>query len=173
MRTVVLRPRPAELEQVIERRHALGLDTFDEIWRGEYHMAPAPRFGHARLDDQISEVLRPYAELAGLVGTGPFNLGGPDDFRVPDRGYHREPHDAAEVYIPTAATVVEIVSPDDETWDKLPFYAAHGVGEVSIVEPETRRVIILARAGDQYVETGESSSLGIGAGTVERAIRWP
>ncbi len=40
MRTVVLGPPPAELEALIARRHSLGLDGSDEVWKGEYHMAP-------------------------------------------------------------------------------------------------------------------------------------
>ncbi len=37
MRTVIVGKRPPELEDLIERRHALGQDPFDEVWRGEYH----------------------------------------------------------------------------------------------------------------------------------------
>jgi hypothetical protein len=32
VKTVVLGPRPAELDVLIARRQALGLDTFDEVW---------------------------------------------------------------------------------------------------------------------------------------------
>ena len=35
MRTVVLGPPPAELQALIARRHSLGLDGFDEVWKGE------------------------------------------------------------------------------------------------------------------------------------------
>jgi Uma2 family endonuclease len=41
---------------------------------------------------------------------------------------------------PTAALVVEIVSPEDETWQKLPYYAAHEVDELLILDPEKRTV---------------------------------
>jgi Uma2 family endonuclease len=47
---------------------------------------------------------------------------------------------AAGTWLPTAALVVEIVSPEDETWEKLPFYAAHDVDEVQIVDPAERKV---------------------------------
>ncbi len=36
--------------------------------------------------------------------------------------------------------VVEIPSPGDETWHKLPFYAAHDVDEVLIVDPAEQTV---------------------------------
>ncbi|MHB8293109.1 MAG: PDDEXK family nuclease [Acidimicrobiales bacterium] len=70
-------------------------------------------------------ILDPPASAAGLVETGPFNLGEPDDFRAPDRSVHRD-FDPDAVYFPTAAVVVEIVSPGDETYYKLPIYTAHG-----------------------------------------------
>jgi hypothetical protein len=41
MKTVVLGPLSPEFEAILARRHALGHDLFDEIWEGEYHMAPA------------------------------------------------------------------------------------------------------------------------------------
>jgi Uma2 family endonuclease len=37
--------------------------------------------------------------------------------------------------VPTAALVVEIVSPGDESYKKLDFYAAQAVDEVVIVDP--------------------------------------
>jgi hypothetical protein len=171
VKTVVLGPRPAELEQLIERRRALGLDLFDETWEGAYHVAPPLRFRHVYLDDAVAAVLRPYAQPAGLIGSGPFNLGHEDDFRVPDRGLHREMVDA--VYLDTAAMVVEILSPDDETYEKFPFYAAHAVDEVLVVEPEGHLVRIFALQGTDYAETGRSALLGVDAGTLSRAIQWP
>jgi hypothetical protein len=94
MRTVVLGPRPAELDALIARRHSLGLDVHDEVWKGEYHMAAAAHGYHGWLDDEIAVMLHPLARQAALIGTGAFNLGRPDDFRVRDRGLHRRPPDA-------------------------------------------------------------------------------
>jgi Uma2 family endonuclease len=45
--------------------------------------------------------------------------------------------------------VIEIVSPGDESWKKLPFYAERRVVEVLIVDPSQRSVHWLALAGDQ------------------------
>ncbi len=167
----MLGTRPVELDQLIERRNALGQDLYDEVWEGVYHMAPEARLTHAYLDDQVAIVLHPYARAAGLIGSGPFNLGEPGDFRVPDRGYHRDTFDA--VYAPTAAIVVEILSPDDETFEKLPFYAARGVDEVIIADPDERRVRILARSGDRYDDVDRSALLGIDASSVAGEITWP
>lgn len=171
VKTVVLGPRPAELEQLIERRRAQGSDTFDEVWEGAYHLAPAPRFRHAYLDNALAVLLDPYVRAARLIGSGPFNLGQADDFRVPDRGLHRQVVDA--VFLETAAVVVEIVSPDDQTYEKLPFYADHRVEELLIVDPEERRVRIFMLEGGAYAETGHSALLGVDGSTLEAAISWP
>lgn len=171
MRTVVLGPRPPELEAVLERRRALGQDLYDEVWEGEYHLPPAPSHRHAVLDDEIAAVLRPLARRAGLVGSGPFNLGQPGDFRVPDRGLHRSR--SAEVWVATAAAVVEILSPDDETFEKLPFYARHRVDEVLVVDPASRTVRCWRLAGGSYEEAGESDLLGVDTADLAGAIDWP
>lgn len=67
---------------------------------------------------------------------------------MPDGGLHRARRWG--VWEPTAPLVVEIVSPDDETWQKLPFYAAHGVDEVLIVDPAKRAVHWLALVDGEH-----------------------
>jgi Uma2 family endonuclease len=172
MKTVVLGPRPVELERLIERRHALGIDLYDELWEGSYHVAPAPSAAHAFLDNIVAVVLHPYAVAAGLAGTGPFNLGGPDDYRVPDRGYHRgQPRGT---WVPTAAIVIEIISPDDETYEKFGFYAAHGVDEIVVVDPSATAVTVWRRTSAPSYEAADSSSLlCISVTALESAITWP
>lgn len=171
MKTVVLGPRPEALESYIQRRRALGLDTFDEIWEGSYHMAPAAHPSHGYVDHALAVLLDPFATVAGLVATGPFNLGSIDDYRVPDHGYHRRlPHD---VWVPTVALVVEVVSPDDETFAKFDFYAAHGVEEIIVADPASRTVRCFRSDGARYVETSASDLLKLGTDEMTAGIRWP
>jgi Uma2 family endonuclease len=172
MKTVVLDPPPIEVQQLIERRKQLGLDLYDEVWEGTYHMTPAPRARHGYLLDELVRVLRPFMEPAGLVGTAPFNLGDADDYRVPDYGYHRGMPDLEAIYLSTAAVVVEVVSPGDETYDKLPFYASHKVDEVIIVVPAQERVELLALVRDHYEAADRSAVLGVGASDLAAAVRW-
>jgi Uma2 family endonuclease len=171
VRTVVLGQLPAELQRVIARRRALGLDTFDEVWEGDYHMAPAASGRHGWLDQQLAVLLEPLLRDAGLTGSGPVNIGGRDNFRVPDRAVHREAPMA--LWFPTAAMVIEIESPDDETWQKLDFYAGHGVDEVVIVSPESRTVTWLALAEGRYRDVEASSVIASGPALLEAAIDWP
>lgn len=171
MRTVILGPRSTELDALIDRRRALGLDVYDEEWEGDYHMAPAAHPSHGYLDDELAVLLRPLAREAGLVGSGPFNLGEAHNYRVPDRGLHRSL--ARTTFVPTAAVVVQIVSPDDETPNKLEFYAAHGVDELLIVSPFERSVTWLRLQDGRYVVAAASPLLGVSAEDLAGRIEWP
>jgi hypothetical protein len=173
VKTVVLGPPPAELEALIARRRKLGIDLFDEVWEGSCHMAPALHSGHGIVERRLAMLLEPFALRRSLIGTGPFNLGEQDDFRVPDGGYHRALPNA--VFVPTAAIVVEVVSPDDETFAKFGFYAAHGVDELVVADPAERTVRWFARTPDGAgcAEVDGSALLGITAADASAAITWP
>src|SRR5262249_37293053 len=47
--------------------------------------------------------------------------------------------------------VVEIRSPSDESYDKLPFFAALGVREVLIIDRDSKRPEVFRLAGSQYL----------------------
>lgn len=170
MTTLVLGEGPVELQALIERRRSLGQDLFDEVWEGVYHLAAAPNFRHGYVDDALARLLGPFATAAGLVGTGPFNLGVKDDFRVPDHGYHRALSD--QDWLPSAVVVVEVVSPHDETYAKFDFYAAHQVAELIVSDPGKRRVHCYRRDGDHYVESAGSATLGVSAQELTDGIDW-
>ncbi|MFN0026018.1 MAG: Uma2 family endonuclease [Acidimicrobiales bacterium] len=171
MKTVVLGPPPTELKAFIERRQQLRLDLFDEVWEGCYHVVPAPHPSHGLVEDQLARILGRYADAAGLVGSGPFNLGGPDNYRVPDRGYHRVP--PTTTWVPTVAIAVEVVSPHDETFEKFDFFAQHHVDELLIAEPETRQVRCWRLGEDTYTEVDHSGILGVTTGAITDQITWP
>jgi Uma2 family endonuclease len=171
MRTVVLGDPPAPIARWLQRRRALGQDLFDEVWEGDYHVAPAPHGRHGDIDDQLAAFLRPLARERGLWPSGPLNIGRPDDYRVPDRAYlhAREPR----AFQPSAAIVVEIVAPGDETYAKLDFYAAQGVEEVLVVDPGRAIVEWYARRGDRMQPAGRSDLLGLTEDDLAVAIDWP
>jgi Uma2 family endonuclease len=171
MRTLFVTDPPIEIEEWLARRRALGQDRFDEVWEGEYHVAPAPSGRHAQLDDTLGWVLRPLAQRMGLRGATTCNIGTPDDYRVPDRAYFRE--GGLDVWNPTAAIVVEVVSPGDESRQKLGFYLGVGVEEVLIIDPDTRTVEWFARVADAFEPTAGSVLLGITAADLAARIDWP
>lgn len=171
MRTIVVGPRPAELEALLERRHATGADLYEEVWHGEYHMAPGPSGAHGWVDREIAVIFRPFARRVGLLDSGPLNIGEPDDHRVPDAALRRKAQTA--VWNPTAALVVEIVSPGDESWAKFGFYAEHVVDEGVIIDPGTQSVTWFGRAGPAYEEVDRSAGLDVDAADVIAEITWP
>jgi Uma2 family endonuclease len=170
MRTLFVDP-PQVVEDWLAQRRALGQDRFDEIWEGEYHVAPAPHRRYARLDDLLGRVLGPLADDAGLLGATACNIGTPADYRVPDRAYFRGGPD--EIWNPTAAIVVEILSPGDESRRKLDFYFRAGVEEVLIVDPDEHSVEWLARGRDGFGPADGSELLGVTSGELAERIDWP
>lgn len=155
----------------LQQRRAMGVDGRDEIWEGVYRVAPYEHSRNSFLMSELLVQLSPRARRAGLHGTGPFNLGEPGDFRIPDAGFHRTRE--WQLYLPTAALVVEVLSPGDGTWEKLPFYAAHGVDEVWIVDPVARTLAIRTLVDGGYVETVRSELLRLPAATVMAELDWP
>ncbi|MGB8878132.1 MAG: Uma2 family endonuclease [Solirubrobacteraceae bacterium] len=174
MPTLVKDPPPAGFQALLERRRELGQDLLDEMWEGVYHMNPAPAARHAEIAQQLAVFLDAPARAAGLVPMmSIFNLGAPEDYRVPDGGLHRERPGARDVYLATAALVVEIVSPGDQTWEKLEFYAAHQVDELLIVDPAERRVHWLGLTGEGYRPRERSGLIELGSDELARLIDWP
>lgn len=171
MRTVLLGKRPPEVEELIARRHALGQDLYDEVWEGDYHMAPAPHGRHGQVDFELAAILRPLARQAGLRGSGPANVGTPDDYRVPDQVFFadRDP----QTYNPTAEVIIEIVSPDDESRKKFDFYFRVGVKEVGIIDPNLRTVEWYVRGDGGFAPAGGSQLLGISAAELVEQVDWP
>ncbi|HYB24731.1 MAG TPA: Uma2 family endonuclease [Solirubrobacteraceae bacterium] len=171
MPILVLDPTPSDFDALVERRRRLGIDLHDEVWEGVLHMVPGPHSAHGKLEHRVSLLLNQPAQAAGLEPAGPVNIGSAEDYRVPDRALLRPGPDA--VYLPSAALVVEIVSPGDETWAKLPFYAAHGVDELLIVEPQERAVHLLALREGGYEPVEHSAVIDLDVQQLAAQIDWP
>ena len=171
MRTLFVTDPPPVVEDWLERRHALGQDLYDEVWEGEYHVAAAPRAGHADVQFQLVRILAAAADAASLHGHGPSNIGSPSDFRVPDLVFFRGRED--RVWNSTAAIVVEVVSPGDESRAKLGFYVRAEIDEVLIVDPDARSVEWFVRRQDALVPADGSALLGILSTDLAARIDWP
>lgn len=172
MRTLVLDPLPSQLEDLLEHRRRTGVDHHDEVWEGVYHVIPAAGIAHSLVAAQLAGLLGERARANGLVVGTEFNLGGSkDDYRVPDLGVHRDPQSA--VWVPTAAIAVEVLSPDDDTWKKLPFYARQEVDELLIVDPADHSVTWLALRDGEYRPTDRSEILDLSAAALADRITWP
>lgn len=124
---------------MLAERRRLDLDRADEMWEGVLHMVPPPLDGHEALLDEIYGLLRPRALARGLLARGgtPGLYANDDSWRVPDQLYAR-PDQRRNDRFWGAELVVEIRSPGDESYEKLPFYATVGVTECLIVDRDTK-----------------------------------
>ncbi len=156
MKAVVLQVPEAELA----RRRRSGIDRYDEMWEGVLHMAPAPAVEHQRILSALDRFLGPLcdARARGVVAPG-INVFSDamssEDYRIPDLTFvsahrrHIVAPDGTRGGGPDA--VIEVRSPQDETYDKLPFYAGLAVREVIVVQRDSREPEIYRLAGSQYV----------------------
>ncbi|MGQ0464526.1 MAG: Uma2 family endonuclease [Sporichthyaceae bacterium] len=136
-------------QAMIDERRRLGLDGADEMWNGVLHMVPPAGGPHQGLSGDFFYVAVPLARARGLrplMETGLFRSA--QDFRVPDQLYCRAEH-FSERGAEGAELVVEVRSDDDDTYRKIPFYAALGVREMIVLYPRPRRVeFYRAREGE-------------------------
>jgi Uma2 family endonuclease len=171
MKTVVLASCTPEEAAMLAERRRLDQDRRDEVWQGEYHMVPAPHSRHGRLGVKFIIATHPRAIAAGLEPMIEFNVGEPDDFRVPDIGYLPATQPDT-VWQPTAAIVVELLSPGDEAWQKFDFYAAHRVDEYVLLDGDANCLHWFALRDGRYERVDRSELLDLAVAEVTEAIDW-
>lgn len=76
------------------------------------------------------------------------------------------------LFVPSAALVIEVRSPEDESREKLPFYAARGVDEVLILEPESQAVNWLRLEDGEYVRIEQSELIDLTSGRLAAQLVW-
>lgn len=169
-------------KEMLDERRRLGQDGRDEMWDGVLHVVPPAGGPHQRLSGDVYFVLRPLAERRGLVSL--YETGLFDDeanYRVPDLLFCRSEH-LSDRGAEGADIVVEVRSPDDESYAKLDFYAARGVREVLVLHPKGRRVELFRTVDGQMTVLSRDASgaivsdvLGISFATVDGKLRitWP
>jgi Uma2 family endonuclease len=137
--------------EILERRKRLGLDRWDEMWNGVLHMPPMPNRDHQYFEWSLETFVRYYWARPGGAqvyhGVNLASIGGwPGDYRVPDiilLTPERFAIDKNEYFEGAPDVVVEIHSPGDETYDKLPFYRDLEVPEVWIIDRDTKEPEVL------------------------------
>jgi Uma2 family endonuclease len=149
-------------ESLLDERRRQGLDVFDEIWEGVLHMVPAPSGEHQRLELELGSVFLTAAKRHGLVASNETGLfAADDDYRVPDIVVSRRVNCSERGVDGTAELVVELRSPGDESYEKLPWYAARGVTEMLIVDPATRRFELYRNHGGAAVVVAPDDDGGV------------
>lgn len=160
------------LAELIAERRRRGLDGYDEVWDGVYHVAAMARADHGDIQAQLLVTLAGLAAPLGLVVSGPVNIGlSENDHRVPDGVILRERTDL--VWVPTAPMVVEVRSAGDETYEKFDFFYTRGVEEILVADPAGRDLRLFGRGSAEYAQIDASQLLGIPVMRLAQAIVWP
>ena len=155
-------------ESLLDERRRLGLDVFDEVWEGVLHMVPPPSGDHQRLGTRLVAVVLAAAERRGLVASHETGLfAADDDYRVPDIIASRPANCSRRGVDDTAELVVELRSPGDESYEKLPWYAARGVTELLIIDPPTRTFELYRNHGGAPVSVVPDEDGGVALDTLK------
>jgi len=149
-------------EHILESRKRSGICQRDEVWEGVLHMSPEPDFEHQDFEGGLETWLRLnwgrprrakvlHRINLALPGAGSAWV---DNFRIPDLVLltaERFSINCRTHFEGGPEVVVEIRSPDDESEEKLPFYAQIGVLEVWIIDRDTKEIDLYLLCGDSYV----------------------
>ena len=139
-------------ESFLEERRKLGHDRKDEVWDGVLHMVPPGSFAHGLVIRNFVLSLDAIAQRRNMRAF-PSELGvfeHDTNYRVPDVTVVRPEH-CTERGLIGASLVIEVLSPNDESREKQPFYAERGIAESWIVEPYTRTHEVYQLRRGQYV----------------------
>jgi Uma2 family endonuclease len=149
---------PSVPPEILEWRKRTGAHQWDEMWNGVLHLMPAPNNEHQDLEGSLEAYLRLHwarpnrAKVYHNANLAPVG-GWPDDYRIPDlllltrERFHLN---RREYFEGAVDGVIEIHSPDDEAYDKLPFYEDLGVPEAWIIHRDTKEPAIYLLKNGRY-----------------------
>ena len=145
-------------DDLLAWRTRTGVDRFDEMWPGVLHLNRAPDGDHQLLQDDLREWLkhwwaRPHQAKAMCQRNVARPEEWPHNYRIPDIvliSPDRQHFDVGDYIAGPPLVVIEIRSPDDESYEKLPFYAEIGIPEVWILDQDSESTDILISSEDNY-----------------------
>lgn len=137
---------PSILPDIQDMRKRSGADRWDEMWEGVLHMPPLPNRNQQDLEGSLESYLRYYwaptcqGKVYHQINVAAIG-GWPNSYRIPDLvllSPQRFAIDRNEYFEGAPDVAVEIHSPGDEAYEKLPFYRDLGVPEVWIIHRDSR-----------------------------------
>ena len=145
----------------LEERRKSDASCRDEMWSGVLHMAPMPNLFHQELGSELFGLLKQrWAKPLGGKVYQEINLTTPEDeqdwtknYRVPDLvllSAERLEFRRVEYVAGPPLVCIEIKSPNDESYEKLPFYAGLGVPEVWSIDRDTKKPDMLILKEGEY-----------------------
>lgn len=164
MATLITDP---DLEKdLLAQRRAWGADRYDEVWEGVHVMAAMPNDEHQGLVMAMGTVFQIVVAWANLGRVRPgVNVtdrpkGWKKNYRVPDLAVfldegvaeNRDTH-----WFGGPDFGVEIISPADRTWEKIPFYEKVGTRELLIVDRDPWALALYTREDEKLVLAGRAT----------------
>lgn len=152
---------PVVPEYLLEWRRAAGVDRWDEMWDGVLHMTPTPNRMHQDFEWWFETWLRNNwaTRSRGIVNhqmsVAPNAKQWTRNYRVPDLSLvlpERMHIDHNEFFAGPPNVVVEIQSPGDESFEKLPFYFDLGVDEAWVIERDRWKPTVFVRGNTRFEE---------------------
>jgi Uma2 family endonuclease len=141
-------------EWIVEHRRITREDRRDEVWDGVLHVTPQPTMPHQDVGSQLLVCLLPLAQKRGwkaVYEPAVYDQSkGETNYRVPDVAVFDPKHASKRGIEGRCELAIEVLSPDDESREKLPFYAQHGTQELWLVDPETRAFEVYVLRGRAY-----------------------
>jgi len=160
---VALITDPSLEQNLRAQRAACGGDRWDEVWEDIYVMSPLPNNEHQDITGGLSTAFTTIIRWTDLGSVLPgVNISDREDdwtqnYRCPDvavflNDTKAENRDTYWFGGPDFA--VEIVSPGDQTRQKLPFYGKVGTRELLIVDRDPWQLELYRLKNDQLVSAG-------------------
>jgi Uma2 family endonuclease len=163
MATLVIDPYVEQ--QIRAQRAEWGADRFDEVWEGIYIMTPVPNLEHQDIATGLSTIFRIVIQWGGLgivyqeVNVSDRERDWEHNYRVPDVAVvlnGTQAKSCATHLCGGPDFLVEIISPDDRSREKLDFYAKIGVRELMIIDRQPWNLELYRLDGHELKLVGTS-----------------
>src|SRR5437868_9097757 len=154
--------------QIVARRRRQGIDHWDEVWDGVYVMSPPADIEHFALNTDLVDVFVEVVKKAGLgevfsgVAVSDRKEGWKKNFRVPDVAVFLKGNAAQDCethWFGGPDFAVEVVSPNDHTRKKIPFYETVGTRELLVVDRKPWRLTLFRLVEGKLREVSQSTPI--------------
>ena len=153
-------------EALIADRRARGADHHDEVWEGVYMMSPLVDDEHQYLIAELTSILvetvqRPrLGQVRPGVNVSDLRRDWTKNYRCPDVAVRLEGGQAeirGSHWLGGPDFLVEVVSPDDQTFEKLPFYESLGTREVLVIDRRPWTLLLYRLTDGKLIEAGRGT----------------
>jgi Uma2 family endonuclease len=152
-------------EELRQQRAKSGADRWDEVWEGTYIMSPMPNVEHQQIVSFLTGVLFNVVMLRGqgqvLPGTNVSDrqVDWIQNYRCPDVAVYLNSNSAQKCenhWVGGPDLAIEVLSPDDRSYEKLSFYESIGTRELLLVDRYPWKIELFRLEDNKLVSCGVS-----------------